>query len=267
MNFYPNDDKSSVKLNEDKNSIKLEVKNIKKSFEGILVIENVSLYLKNKEFVTILGLSGSGKSTIFNIISGLMIPDEGEIIIDGEDYTGKTGRVSYMYQKDLLLPWKNIIDNVALPLVIKGINKKDSRKEVEPYFEIFGLKGYEKKYPHQLSGGMRQRAAFLRTYMFSRDIMLLDEPFGGLDAITRSRIHYWLMEVLEKLETSVLFITHDIEEAIFLSNRIYILSDKPAKVIDEIIIDIPRPRTKDVTTSVRFNEFKKHILNIMDRLY
>jgi len=251
---------------EDKSAVKLEVRNIRKSFERISVIEDVSLCLRNKEFVTILGLSGSGKSTIFNIISGLMIPDEGEIIIDGEDYTGKTGRVSYMYQKDLLLPWKNIIDNVALPLVIKGSGKKNSRKGVEPYFEIFGLKGFEKKYPYQLSGGMRQRAAFLRTYMFSRDIMLLDEPFSGLDAITRSKIHYWLMEVLEKLETSVLFITHDIEEAIFLSDRIYILSDKPARVIDEIIIDLPRPRIKGIITTVKFNEFKKHILNIMDGL-
>jgi len=252
--------------NDNNNAIKLEAKNIKKSFDKLSVIEDVSLYLKNREFISVLGLSGSGKSTIFNIISGLMIPDEGEIIIDGENFTGKTGRVSYMYQKDLLLPWKNIIDNVALPFVIKGDGKKNSRKKVEAFFEIFGLSGFEKKYPSQLSGGMRQRAAFLRTYMFSRDIMLLDEPFGGLDAITKSKVHYWLMNVLEKLDTSVLFITHDIEEAVFLSDRIYILSDKPARVIEELLIDLPRPRSKEITTTARFNEIKRQILNIMDEL-
>lgn len=244
-------------------SVKLLVKNIGKSFEDLMVIKDVSLYLKENEFVSILGLSGSGKSTIFNIISGLLIPDEGEIIIDGKNYTGKTGRVSYMYQKDLLLPWKKIIDNVALPLVLKGERKKKAREKVNSYFEIFDLEGFEYKYPFQLSGGMRQRAAFLRTYMFSRDIMLLDEPFGGLDAITRFRIQCWLLDVLTEIDTSVLFITHDVEEAVFLSDRIYILSDKPARVMEEIIVDLPRPRDKGIITTDRFNKIRKHILETM----
>ncbi|HOJ10927.1 MAG TPA: ABC transporter ATP-binding protein [Clostridiales bacterium] len=247
-------------------AIKLEVKNVKKSFDKLPVIDEVSLYMREKEFVSILGLSGSGKSTIFNIISGLLIPDEGEIIIDGKNYTGKIGRVSYMYQKDLLLQWKKIIDNVALPLVIKGEGKKTAREKVRDYFKEFGLEGFEYMYPSQLSGGMRQRTAFLRTYMFSRDIMLLDEPFGGLDAITRSKIHYWIMDVLDKLDTAVMFITHDIEEAVFLSDRIYILSDKPAKVMEEVIIDLPRPRNKEIITTGRFNDFKRHILKIMDSI-
>jgi len=244
--------------------VKLEVKNVRKTFEEVPVIEDVSLNLGENEFVSLLGLSGSGKSTIFNIISGLIIPDEGEVIIDGEDFTGKTGRVSYMYQKDLLLPWKKIIDNAALPLIIKGHSKNAAREAVKAYFKVFELEGFEYKYPFQLSGGMRQRAALLRTYMFSRDIMLLDEPFGGLDAITRSKMHGWLLEVLRTINTSVLFITHDLEEAIILSDRIYILSDRPAKVREEIRVDLPKPRDKEIVTSADFNRIKKHVLEVLE---
>lgn len=245
------------------NEIKLELKNIYKTFQDTPVLEGVSIQLQNKEFVSILGASGSGKSTIFNIISGLLEPDKGEVVIQGEDYTGKTGRVSYMYQKDLLLPWRKVIDNAALPLVIKGMEKQQARDMVNPFFKIFGLEGFEHKYPFQLSGGMRQRAALLRTYMFSRDIMLLDEPFGGLDAITRAKMHQWLLEVLEQLEASVLFITHDIEEAIFLSDRIYILSERPAFIKKEIKIDLKRPRAKEILISKEFNDLKAEILSLL----
>jgi ABC-type nitrate/sulfonate/bicarbonate transport system ATPase subunit len=248
MSFYPNE--------------KLTVRNLEKSFGDNLVIQDVSLNLMKNEFVSLLGLSGSGKSTIFNIISGLMLPDKGEIIIDGKDYTGRTGRVSYMYQKDLLLPWLKIIDNVSLPLVIKGESKKKAREKAAGYFKTFGLDGFEYKYPFQLSGGMRQRAALLRTYLFSTDIMLLDEPFAALDAITRSHMHHWLLKTLGKLNTSVLFITHDIDEAILLSDRVYILSDRPAKVKEEVKIPLPKPRNREITTTRLFNDIKKHILEI-----
>lgn len=242
---------------------KLKVNNIKKYFEDLLIIDDLSLNLNENEFVTILGPSGSGKSTLFNIIAGLLTPDEGNIFVDDVEHTNITGRVSYMYQKDMLLPWRKIIDNVALPLIIKGYKKKEARKKVEEYFKLFGLEGFEYKYPFQLSGGMKQRAALMRTYMFSKDIILLDEPFGGLDAITKAKLQDWLLEVLEKLDASILFITHDIEEAIFLSDRIYILSDRPAKIKEEIIIDIPKPRRREVTTSEEFNNIKRHILNIL----
>ena len=168
------------------NNIKLVVKNIEKNFESMNIIKNVSFYANENEFVSLLGPSGSGKSTIFNIISGLMIQDAGRIIIDGEECSSRLKKVSYMRQKDLLLPWKNIIDNVTLPLVIKGKAKREARKQVLEYFKVFGLVGFEYKYPFQLSGGMRQRAALLRTYMASSDIMLLDEPFGALDEIGRA---------------------------------------------------------------------------------
>ena len=241
---------------------KLTVKNLRKSFGDNLVLEDVSLNLMENEFVSLIGASGSGKSTIFNIISGLMLPDKGQVIINGQDYTGRTGRVSYMYQKDLLLPWLKVIDNVSLPLVIRGEDKKKAREKAAGYFETFGLDGFEDKYPFQLSGGMTQRAALLRTYLFSSDIMLLDEPFAALDAITRSYMHYWLLRTLKKLNSSVLFITHDIDEAILLSDRIYILSDRPAKIKEEIEIPLSRPRNKEVTTTELFNDIKKHILEI-----
>jgi len=251
MNFY-------------QNRIKLQVKNIKKTFEDLLVVDNVSIDLEEGEFVSLLGPSGSGKSTIFNIIAGIIHPDEGEIIIDNEDFTQRTGRVRYMYQKDLLLPWKKIIDNVTIPLIIKGIKKNIARERVKEYFKVFGLDGFEEKYPFQLSGGMRQRAALLRTYMFSKDIILLDEPFGGLDAITKRKMQYWLLEVLDNLQASILFITHDIEEAILLSDRIYILSDRPATVKEIINVNLPRPRKSELITSREFNEIKKKIIQLLE---
>lgn len=242
---------------------KLELKGLYKSFNELAVLSDISLSLRDGEFVTILGPSGSGKSTVFNIIAGLLKPDKGEVLIEGESYAGRTARVSYMYQKDLLLPWKRIIDNVALPLIIKGETKKAARQKASELFELFGLQGFESSYPHQLSGGMRQRAALLRTYMFSKDIILLDEPFGGLDAITRAKLHYWLLDVLEELKSSVLLVTHDIEEAIFLSDRIYILSDRPATIKEEVRIDLPRPRKKEIITSAEFNKLKGHIMDLL----
>lgn len=250
-------------MNTCQNNKKIKIENISKSFQDILVLDNISIEAEENEFVSILGASGSGKSTIFNIISGILEPDDGKVLIEGEDYTGKSGRVSYMYQKDLLLPWKKIIDNAAIPLIIKGKTKKQAREEAVKFFKIFGLEGFEYKYPHQLSGGMRQRAALLRTYLFSNDIMLLDEPFGALDALTRSKMHYWMIDVIRKLNTTVLFITHDIEEAIFLSDKIYIISDKPALIKEEVIINLPKERSRDIITTTEFNDIKKHILSIL----
>ncbi len=241
----------------------LDVKNIRKSFGDIPVLDGVNIELRRNEFVSLLGVSGSGKSTLFNIISGLLEPDEGKIFIEGADYTGKTGRVSYMYQKDLLLPWKKIIDNVSLPLVVRGESKKAAREKVAGYFKTFGLEGFEYKYPFQLSGGMRQRAALLRTWLFSRDIMLLDEPFGSLDAITKFKMQEWLTNVLSSIEASVLLITHDIEEAVFLSDRIYIMSDRPATIKEEIKINLARPRSRDIVTTGEFNAYKKHIYGLL----
>lgn len=245
------------------NNTKLELENITKTFSELVVLDDISLSLGQNEFVSIVGPSGSGKSTIFNVISGLIKPDQGRVCIDGIDFTGKTGRISYMYQKDLLLPWRKIIDNVSLPLIIKGMSKIEARKKAGESFKIFGLDGFEAKYPFQLSGGMRQRAALLRTYLSSEDIILLDEPFGGLDAITRSKMQSWLMEITKELNASILLITHDIEEAILLSERIYVLSERPAKIKAEICIDLPKERNHEIVTTVEFNKIKKRIYSIL----
>ena len=242
---------------------KLRVANIKKNFGDMNILNDVSFYANDNEFISLLGPSGSGKSTIFNIISGLLPQDSGEIIIEGEVCSGRSNKVSYMHQKDLLLSWRNIIDNTTLSLIIKGKSKKEARAKAQAHFKTFGLEGFEYKYPFQLSGGMKQRAALLRTYMSSSDIMLLDEPFGALDAITRTKMHYWLLDVIKELKTTIIFITHDIEEAIFLSDRIYLLSDKPATIKKEVIVDLPKCRTKDIITSEKFNEIKRSILEIL----
>jgi ABC-type nitrate/sulfonate/bicarbonate transport system ATPase subunit len=226
-------------------------------------LDNISLSLEENQFVTILGPSGSGKSTLFNIVAGLSMPDKGEILIEGEVYTGKTGRVSYMHQKDLLLPWKNILENVCVPLILKGASKKEAQEEALKHFKLFGLDGFEKNYPNQLSGGMKQRASLLRTYLFSNDIMLLDEPFGGLDAITKRKMQGWLLEVFKNLKASILFITHDIDEAIFLSDKVYVFSERPAFVKEIFNINIDRPRDKDTFTSEAFNDMKKEILDLL----
>ena len=161
-----------------------------------------------------------------------------------------------MHQKDLLLPWKNILDNVCLPLFIKGTDRSEAHEKAKKYFPDFGLEGFEEKYPYQLSGGMKQRAALLRTYLFADDIMLLDEPFGNLDAITRRKMQDWLLGLFEKFDASILFITHDIDEAIFLSDRIYLLSKRPAVVRKVFEIDIKRPRDIKMLTSPQFNMIK-----------
>ncbi len=242
---------------------KVEAINIKKSFGQLHTLEDISLSLEENQFVSLLGPSGCGKSTLFNIISGLTLPDRGEILIDGEVYNGKTGRVSYMHQKDLLLPWKNILSNVTIPLVLKGESNSQAEKIALEYFHLFGLDGFEKNYPSQLSGGMKQRASLLRAYLFSKDIMLLDEPFGGLDAITKRKMQHWLLEVFHNLKSSILFITHDIDEAIFLSDEIYILSKRPAVVKNVFQVNIGRPRDDNTFTNVEFIRIKKEILNLL----
>lgn len=242
---------------------RLEVKNISKGFDEKPVLKNVSIELNRGELVCLLGVSGGGKTTLFNIISGLLSPDNGQVMLDGKDITNQPGNISYMLQKDLLLPYRTIEDNVALPLLLKGVKKKEARRQVEPMFSQFGLEGTQKNYPSQLSGGMRQRAALLRTYMFSRDVALLDEPFSALDTLTKSSMHKWYLDVMEKIQLSTLFITHDIDEAILISDRIYLLSGSPGEIAGEIIIKEPKPRRDDFNLTNEFLEYKKKILSLL----
>ncbi len=242
---------------------KLEVKNISKSFDTNPVLKDISIELNKGELVCLLGVSGGGKTTLFNIISGLLTPDKGQVFLDGKDITNQPGQISYMLQKDLLLPYRTIEDNAALPLLLKGMKKREARKKVSPLFSQFGLEGTQKKYPSQLSGGMRQRAALLRTYMFSKDVALLDEPFSALDTITKSAMHRWYLNVMEQIQLSTLFITHDIDEAIIISDRICLLSGSPGEIKGEIVIKEPKPRRDDFTLTAEFLEYKRKILSLL----
>jgi len=242
----------------------LEVNGVSKSFEDEKIITDVSLKLNEGEIVALLGMSGSGKTTLFNAVAGLTTPDSGEIMLNGESIVGVPGKVSYMLQQDLLLPYKNILDNVALPLVIRGEKKNDARKKAAELFSQFGLEGTEHKYPFQISGGMKQRAALLRTYLFSEKVALLDEPFSALDMLTKASVHEWYLDIMDKIRLSTLYITHDIDEAILLSDRIYLLTGKPASITKEIVIDEKKPRNKDFRLTEKFLDYKREIISCLD---
>lgn len=239
----------------------LKAENISVEFDNNQILDNVSITLNSGELVSILGTSGSGKSTLFNVLSGLLAPKSGSVYLKDENITGKTGYMSYMLQKDLLLPFKNIIDNVSLPLVIGGMSRKNARELALTHFKDFGLDNTMNMYPSELSGGMRQRAALLRTYLCGKDIALLDEPFSALDAITKTGMHKWYISIMKDIKLSTLFITHDIDEAILLSDRIYILGNTPATIKKEIIIDKEDVRQFDLLLSDSFLQYKRTILN------
>ena len=242
----------------------LSIKNLSFNYPNNYILKDINIHVNKGEIVSILGGSGVGKTTLFNVIAGLISPSEGTVEMNGTDITGKSGNISYMLQKDLLLPFKTVIDNVSLPLVIKGEKKKFAREKAEKYFMQFGLEGTEKKYPNQLSGGMRQRAALLRTYLFSNETALLDEPFSALDAITKHRMHLWYLDIMKQIKMSTLFITHDIDEAIILSDRIYILSGSPGKITAEIEVDIDRGGdNEELQLSEKFLKYKREILEYL----
>ena len=236
----------------------LEVKNLSYSFGNNPILKDINIHVNENEMVAIVGSSGVGKSTLFNLIAGVLKKQTGEIAINGsDDYIGK---VAYMLQKDLLFEHKTIIDNVILPLIIAKVNKKEALEEGNRILKQFNLDKYANKYPQQLSGGMRQRVALIRTYMFKRKIFLLDEAFSALDAITKKELHKWYLDLKKEFNLTTLLITHDIEEAVFLSDRIYILGNKPGEIIREIKIEI-NPN-EDIDVQRLF--YKKEILNIMN---
>ena len=236
----------------------LDIKNLSYSFGNNPILKDINIHVNENEMVAIVGSSGVGKSTLFNLIAGVLKIQAGKITINSsEDYIGK---VAYMLQKDLLFEHKTIIDNVILPLIIAKINKKEALEEGNKILKQFNLDKYANKYPQQLSGGMRQRVALIRTYMFKRNIFLLDEAFSALDAITKKELHRWYLDLKKEFNLTTLLITHDIEEAVFLSDRIYILGNKPGEIIGEIKIEI-NPN-EDIDVQRLF--YKKEILNIMN---
>ncbi|GHV74987.1 nitrate ABC transporter ATP-binding protein [Spirochaetia bacterium] len=243
---------------------------ITKCYNREPVVEDINLELFQGGFVSLLGPSGVGKTTLFNVLSGVDRPEAGRVLLAGEDITGISGRVSYMLQKDLLLHHRTVLDNVILPLVIRGMNKGKAREYAAPFFPRFGLGGYENKYPRELSGGMRQRAALLRTCMprtfgshtFGQQnpVILLDEPFSALDALTRITMQNWYQGIAAEMGLSTLFITHDVEEAVSLSDRVYVMKGKPGRITECIDILPPRPRSRDFPISPEFARFKRTIL-------
>jgi len=238
----------------------LKAEHITKYYETQKVIEDISIEIRQGELVCLLGASGIGKTTLFQILSGLEHPDEGAVFLREEDITGITGKMSYMQQKDLLLPFETIIDNVSIPLTLKGVPKKAARETARAWFLEFGLDGCEQKYPAQLSGGMRQRAALLRAYLFSEQVMLLDEPFSALDVITKTAMQQWFIEIRSNHGTTALFITHDVDEALLLSDRIYIMAGTPGKITYEFALNGENRVDPAFATSTRFLEYKKQIL-------
>jgi ABC-type nitrate/sulfonate/bicarbonate transport system ATPase subunit len=245
----------------------IELRKVSKSFGPVIALDNLEATILPGELVTVVGPSGCGKSTLFNILAGLEEPDPGNILrFRGRSSAASEllGQVSFMPQRDLLLPWRNVIDNAILALEIEGMPRAQARAEALKMLPEFGLSGFEAQYPNQLSGGMRQRVALMRTFLFKRDLMLLDEPFGALDALTRTMMQRWLLDVWQKHRRTVLFITHDVDEAIFLGDRVLVMTARPGKVKLEQKIDLPRPRKADIVTSPEFVGLKKTLLDAIE---
>ncbi len=223
----------------------------------------LELQVPRGRFISLIGPSGCGKSTIFNIVAGLQAPTTGRIVLDGEDITGMIGQVGYMLQKDLLLPWRTVLDNVSLGMEIRGVPLKQAREKALPLIQRYGLGGFENRYPSALSGGMRQRAALLRTLLVDTDLILLDEPFGALDAQTKAHMQEWLLQLFNDFGRTVIFVTHDVEEAVFLSDDIYVMASRPGRVIDKMPVDLPRPRDRSIVSTPRFVAMKKYCLDLL----
>lgn len=242
---------------------RLELRNIRKWFGDLQVLADISLSVHVGEFVSILGPSGAGKSTIFRLLIGGLAADGGEARFDGAPLRDNNARFAFMPQRDALMPWRRIIDNATLGLEVQGMRRPEARARVLPLLDEFGLSGFERHYPPQLSGGMRQRAALLRTVVQNRDMLLLDEPFGALDALTRTGMQRWLEDMWERHCWTALLITHDVREAVYLSDRIYLLSARPARVLSEIRVPLPRPRTLSDLATGQASAVEAAILDVL----
>lgn len=240
------------------NSNMLHIEDLTYTFDRDIqpIFQQLSLDLKAGEFVSLIGPSGSGKSTLFKLITGLLKPGQGKIQIAGNLSSGRLGNVGYMPQKDLLLPWRTVMENVLLPSEIAKEDKREKSHEIRAWLSRFGLKEYENAYPDELSGGMKQRVAFLRTIMTGRELLLLDEPFGALDSLTKRTMHSWLLGLWGELQKTVLFITHDLEEAILLSDRILLLQNRG---VLEYKVNLPRPRNSESIYQPEFISMRKEL--------
>jgi ABC-type nitrate/sulfonate/bicarbonate transport system ATPase subunit len=246
---------------------KLHVDNLSMTFwtpaGAFEALSPITVSIPQGRFVSLIGPSGCGKSTIFNIIAGLFEPTGGRVLIDGVDATGTIGRVGYMLQKDLLLPWRTVLDNVILGMEIQAVPLRTARERALPLLRRYGLSGFEYLYPSSLSGGMRQRAALLRTLLFDTDVILLDEPFGALDAQTKLQMQEWLMRLWSDFGKTVLFVTHDVEEAIYLSDELHVMGTRPGRIIATIPVNLPRPRVRTSALTPEFLVIKERCLELL----
>lgn len=243
---------------------RLELRAVSKSFDdrasSVDALEHIDVTVMDGEFVSIIGPSGCGKSTLLNIVAGLEDPSSGEILLNGQPEPQRLGRTAYMHQKDLLLPWRTVLDNAVLGLEVAGVQRRTARQRARSLIDRFGLRAFEDRYPALLSGGMRQRAAFLRTVLTERQLMLLDEPFGALDAFTRADMQEWLLGLWEELGRTIVFVTHDVDEAVLLSDRVLVMSPRPGRIVGNYSIDLPRPRRYQIVTDDRFVRLKTNLL-------
>ncbi|HEU5200865.1 MAG TPA: ABC transporter ATP-binding protein [Ktedonobacterales bacterium] len=229
----------------------------------LAVLDRISLHVGAGEFVSVVGPSGSGKSTLLSMMAGLDEPTEGTIALHGDAAAPRLGQIGYMPQRDLLLPWRSALANASAGLEVQGIPRVEARKRAHDLFCQFGLSGFEQSYPHALSGGMRQRVAFARTVLAARDLMLLDEPFGALDALTRLSMQRWLLDIWEQLGKTAILVTHDPEEALLLADRVYVLSARPARVALVLEVPLPRPRPAEIAGSPEFAQLKARLLQAL----
>ncbi|MEK7018109.1 ABC transporter ATP-binding protein [Bacillus sp. FSL R9-9410] len=239
----------------------LQFHNVSFHYDEKPIIDELNASIQDKEFVSIIGPSGCGKSTLFRLITGLEEASTGQI----ELTETKSHSVGYMPQKDMLLPWRTIIENAALPLECQGVQKKEAQVKAKELLHKFGLQGYEKKYPKDLSGGMRQRVSFIRTLLTGGEILLLDEPFSALDALTKASLQEWLFEQWKEWEKTILFITHDVEEALFLSNRILVVENQPIATLTERIVPLDRNRTRKDLYKPEVLALKEEILSMLQK--
>jgi ABC-type nitrate/sulfonate/bicarbonate transport system ATPase subunit len=244
---------------------KLVVDAVSCVFDRTRVLGDVSLTLGRGEFVSIVGPSGCGKSTLFNIVSGLIRPTTGSVRLDGRDVAGETGHVGYMLQKDLLVPWRTVIGNIVLGASLTRGSTRRDKQEAARLATRYGLGEFLHHYPHALSGGMRQRVALMRTLALKADVLLLDEPFGALDAQTRLDMQMWLLSVCRDLNVTILFVTHDVDEAIFLSDRVAVMTGRPGTIAADLPIGLPRPRDINTLTAPEFNALKRQALALLHR--
>jgi len=242
---------------------KLRLHGVSRYFDKNQALAPTDFTIEEGEFICVVGPSGCGKSTMFNIISGVLTPSAGTVELDGRDITGQAGQVGYMLQKDLLLPWRTVLENICLGAMLNGRVTRKQKAEGVALAERYGLGDFVNHYPSALSGGMRQRVALMRTLAMHRDVLLLDEPFGALDSMTRLAMQQWLLSVWEAEKRTVIFVTHDIDEAILLADRVVVMSPRPGRIREILPVEINRPRGRDVYTQSDFIALKERVMHLI----